>query len=158
MNCEGMARWNGRIRLASAFPAKSRQAQTIPGARTGQGHRQAVALKGRLGSNAESYQIVRLETDMIAPLPECRLVADRPASNTVRHFRRKRQNWGHVASISAEVYPIGGGRRFHRRHSFQQLTALSGGRRKAAISVRSLLKRSLKSSTMKRWRESRTLG
>jgi len=44
-----------------------------------QGPSHPVALKGRAWIDAESYQIVRLETDMIAPLPEIRLVSDRTA-------------------------------------------------------------------------------
>ncbi len=76
-----------------------------------------VALKGRAWIDAESYQIVRLETDLVAPLPEIRLVADRAAIEYGPvHFRER--NVDMWLPSSAEVYSDWRGRRFHRRHSF----------------------------------------
>ena len=76
-----------------------------------------VALKGRAWIDAESYQIVRLETDLVAPVPEIRLVADRTAIEYGPvHFRtRNVEMW---LPSTAEVYFDWKGRRFHRRHSF----------------------------------------
>jgi len=80
MNCEGLARWNGRIAWQVHFRQRADKPNTIRSFRMGfQGPSHPVALKGRAWIDAESYQIVRLETDMIAPLPEIRLVADRTA-------------------------------------------------------------------------------
>ena len=76
-----------------------------------------VALKGRAWIDAESYQIVRLETDLVAPVPEIRLVADRTAIEygPVRFRTRNVEMW---LPSTAEVYFDWKGRRFHRRHSF----------------------------------------
>jgi hypothetical protein len=47
------------------------------------------ALKGRAWIAADSYQIVRLETDLVAPLPEIRLFADHTAIEySAVHFHR----------------------------------------------------------------------
>jgi len=118
MNCEGLARWNGRIAWQVHFRQRADKPNTIRSFRMGfQGPSHPVALKGRAWIDAESYQIVRLETDMIAPLPEIRLVADRTAIEYGPvHFRER--NVDMWLPSSAEVYSDWRGRRFHRRHSF----------------------------------------
>ena len=118
MNCEGLARWNGRIAWQVHFRQRADKPNTIRSFRMGfQGPSHPVALKGRAWIDAESYQIVRLETDMIAPLPEIRLVSDRTAIEYGPvHFRER--NVDMWLPSSAEVYSDWRGRRFHRRHSF----------------------------------------
>ena len=118
MNCEGLARWNGRIAWQVHFRQRADKPNTIRSFRMGfQGPSHPVALKGRAWIDAESNQIVRLETDMIAPLPEIRLVSDRTAIEYGPvHFRER--NVDMWLPSSAEVYSDWRGRRFHRRHSF----------------------------------------
>jgi tetratricopeptide (TPR) repeat protein len=118
MSCEGLARWNGRIAWQVHFRQRADKPNTIRSYRMGyQGPSHPVALKGRAWIDAESYQIVRLETDMIAPLPEIHLVADR---TTIEygpvHFRER--NVDMWLPSNAEVYSDWRGRRFHRRHNF----------------------------------------
>ncbi len=118
MNCEGLARWNGRIAWQVHFRQRSDKPNTIRSYRLGfKSPSHPVALKGRAWIDAESYQILRLETGLIAPLPEIRLVADRTAIEYGPvHFRgRKVDMW---LPSSAEVYFDWKGRRIHRRHSF----------------------------------------
>ena len=118
MNCEGLARWSGRIAWQVHFRQRADKPNTMRSYRMGfEGPSHPVALKGRAWIDAESYQIVRLETDLVAPLPEIRLVADRTAIEYGPvHFRERNVNmW---LPSTAEVYFDWKGRRFHRRHSF----------------------------------------
>jgi Tfp pilus assembly protein PilF len=118
MNCEGLARWNGRIAWQVHFRQRPDKPNTIRSYRIGYSSpSHPVALKGRAWIDAESYQIVRLETDMVAPLPEIRLVADRTVIEYGPvHFRER--NVDMWLPSSAEVYSDWRGKRFHRRHSF----------------------------------------
>jgi len=118
MTCEGLARWNGRIAWQVHFRQRADKPNTMRSYRMGfEGPLHPVALKGRAWIDAESYQIVRLETDLVAPVPEIRLVADRTAIEYGPvHFRtRNVEMW---LPSTAEVYFDWKGRRFHRRHSF----------------------------------------
>jgi tetratricopeptide (TPR) repeat protein len=118
MTCEGLARWNGRIAWQVHFQQRADKPNTMRSYRMGfEAPSHPVALKGRAWIDAESHQIVRLETDLIAPLPEIRLVADRTAIEYGPvHFRERNVNmW---LPSTAEVYFDWRGRRFHRRHSF----------------------------------------
>jgi tetratricopeptide (TPR) repeat protein len=118
MTCEGLARWNGGLAWQIHFRQKPDKPNTIKTYRIGMdGPSYPVALKGRAWISADSYQIVRLETDLIAPLPQIRLVADHAAVEygPVK-FRAGQVNlW---LPQSAEVYYDWKGRRIHRRHSF----------------------------------------
>jgi len=118
MHCEGLARRNGRIAWQVYFRQRADKPNTIRSFRMGfESPSHPVALKGRAWIDAESYQIVRLETDLVAPLPEIRLVADRAAIEYGPvHFRER--NVDMWLPSSAEVYSDWRGRRFHRRHSF----------------------------------------
>ena len=85
-----------------------------------------VALKGRAWIAAESYQILRLETDLIAPMPQIRLATDRAVIEYGPvHFREKQVDmW---LPQSAEVYYDWKGRRTHRRHIFSNYLLFSVG-------------------------------
>jgi tetratricopeptide (TPR) repeat protein len=118
MTCEGLARWNGRIAWQVHFRQRADKPNTIRSYRMGfEAPSHPVALKGRAWIDAESYQIVRLETDLVAPVPEIRLVADRTAIEygPVRFRTRNVEMW---LPSTAEVYFDWNGRRLHRRHSF----------------------------------------
>jgi tetratricopeptide (TPR) repeat protein len=118
LTCEGLARWNGSIAWQVHFRQRADKPNTIRSYRMGfESPSHAVALKGRAWIDAESHQIVRLETDLVAPLPEIRLVADRTAIEYGPvHFRKR--NVDMWLPSTAEVYFDWKGRRFHRRHSF----------------------------------------
>jgi len=83
-----------------------------------------VALKGRAWIAADTFQIVRLETDLVAPLPEIRLVADHTAIEySAVHFRKR--NVDMWLPHTAEVFYDWRGRRIHRRHSFSNYMLFS---------------------------------
>jgi tetratricopeptide (TPR) repeat protein len=118
MTCEGLARWNGGLAWQVHFKQRPDKPNTIKTYRIGaDGPSYPVALKGRAWISADSYQIVRLESDLIAPLPQIRLLADHAAIEygPVRFSKGNVSMW---LPQSAEVYFDWKGRRVHRRHSF----------------------------------------
>jgi hypothetical protein len=92
-----------------------------------------VALKGRAWISSDNYQIVRLETDLVAPLPQIRLVADH-ADIEYGPVKFKQGNVSMWLPQSADVYYDWKGRRIHRRHSFSKYM-LFGVEDKQKISV-----------------------
>jgi tetratricopeptide (TPR) repeat protein len=118
MTCEGLARWNGGLAWQVHFKQRTDKPNTIKRYRIGaEGPSYPVALKGRAWISADNYQIVRLETDLVAPVPQIRLVADHTAIEygPVKFSKGNVNMW---LPQSAEVYYDWKGRRIHRRHSF----------------------------------------
>ena len=78
----------------------------------------SVALKGRAWISAENYQIVRLETDIVGPVPEIKLLAEHTEIEYgAVTFREGNVNlW---LPQSAEVYSAWRGRQVRRRYSFK---------------------------------------
>jgi tetratricopeptide (TPR) repeat protein len=118
MTCEGLTRWNGGWAWQVHFRQRSDKPNRIREYRMGlEGLAYPVALKGRAWIAADSFQITRLETDLIAPLPGIRLIADHTAIEygPVRFKNRKVEMW---LPQTADVYYDWRGRRTYRRHSF----------------------------------------
>jgi Flp pilus assembly protein TadD len=118
MTCEGLARWNGGLAWQVHFRQRPDKPNTIRRYRIGaDGPSYPVALKGRAWISADTYQIVRLETDLVAPIPQIRLFADHTAIEygPVKFAKGNVNMW---LPQSAEVYFDWKGRRIHRRHSF----------------------------------------
>jgi tetratricopeptide (TPR) repeat protein len=125
MTCEGLTHWNGALAWQVHFRQRTDRPNTMRAYKLGiNGPSYPVGLRGRAWIAADSYQVVRLETDLIAPLPEIRLVADHTAIEYGPvHFRaRKVDMW---LPRSAEVYYDWRGRRSHRRHSFSNYLLFS---------------------------------
>jgi Flp pilus assembly protein TadD len=118
MSCEGLGRWSGGLAWQIHFRQRADRPNTMRAYRLGvNGPSYPVALRGRAWIAADSYQIVRLETDLVASIPEIRLYADHTAIEygPVRFRNRDLEMW---LPQSAEVYYDWRGRRSHRRHSF----------------------------------------
>ena len=126
MTCEGLARWNGALGWQVHFRQRRDKPNTIRSYRLGSGPSYPVALKGRAWIAADSYQILRLETDLIAPVPEIKLVTDRTIIEYGPvHFRENQVDmW---LPQSAELYYDWKGRRSHRRHGFSNYLLFSVG-------------------------------
>jgi hypothetical protein len=125
LTCEGLVRWNGGLAWQVHFRQRADRPNTMRKYRLGpQGRSYPVALKGRAWIAADTYQIVRMETQEIAPVPEIRLSADRTAIEYGPvHF--KERNLDMWLPQSAEVFADWRGRRFHRRHSFSKYLLFS---------------------------------
>ena len=134
MTCEGLARWNGGLAWQVHFKQRPDKPNNIMRYRIGaDGPSFPVALKGRAWISADNYQIERLETDLVAPVPQIRLVADHKAIEygPVKFAKANVNMW---LPQSAEVYYDWRGRRIHRRHSFSDYM-LFGIEDKQKISV-----------------------
>jgi hypothetical protein len=126
MECEGLAHWNGALAWQVHFRQRRDKPIRDRAYRFGGESAPAypVALKGRAWIAADTYQIVRLETDLVAPLPEIRLVADHTAIEySAVHFNK--QNVDMWLPLTAEVFYDLRGRRIHRRHSFSSYMLFS---------------------------------
>lgn len=125
LTCEGLARSRGMWAWQIHFRQRADRPNTIRTYQIGtQGPIYSVALKGRVWIAADSFQIVRLETDLAAPLPQIRLVADHAAIEygPVHFQSRNLEMW--LPQI-AEVFYDWRGRRSHRRHSFKNYLLFS---------------------------------
>ncbi len=125
LTCEGLARWNGGLAWQLHFRQRDDRPNNIRSYKVGSnGITYPVTLKGRAWIEADSYHIVRLETDLVRPVPEIRLAADHTAIEYGPvHFRER--NLDMWLPQSAEVYSDWKGRRFHRRHSFSKYLLFS---------------------------------
>ena len=125
MSCEGLGRWNGHPTWQVHFRQRVDKPNTIRAYKFGQnGPAYPVALRGRAWIAADSYQIVRMETDLVAPLPEIRLLSDHTIVDYGPvHFRKG--NVDMWLPQSAELYCDWKGRRMHRRLSFSHYLLFS---------------------------------
>ena len=125
MSCEGLGRWNGHLTWQVHFRQKVDKPNTIRAFKSGHnGPAYPVALRGRAWIAADSYQIVRMETDLVAPLPEIRLLSD----HTIVDYGPVQFRKGNVEMWlpqSAELYCDWRGRRMHRRLSFSHYLLFS---------------------------------
>jgi tetratricopeptide (TPR) repeat protein len=125
MTCEGLAQRSSGLVWQVHFRQRTDRPNTMKRYRVGaEGQSYPVAIKGRAWIAADTYQIERLETDLIAPLHDIRLVADRAVVEYGPvHFReRKLDMW---LPQSADVYFDWQGHRVHRRHSFSDYMLFS---------------------------------
>jgi hypothetical protein len=114
--CEGLTKWHGapawqvHFRQRPDKPARLREYRV-----RNQGY--AVWLRGRAWISADTFQIVSLETDIVAPMPRIRLKSEHIAIEykPVQFKRRHEELW---LPDSAEIYLDFDGRRVHRRHQF----------------------------------------
>lgn len=125
MSCEGLAQWNGKPAWQVHFRQRPDKPNTIRAYRFGEnGPSYSVALRGRAWIAADTYQIVRMETDLIAPVPEIRLVTDHTLVDygPVRFKRGDVEMW---LPQSAELYCNWRGKRMHRRLSYSNYMLFS---------------------------------
>jgi hypothetical protein len=116
VKCEGLSRSSSGFAWQVYFSQKKEKESRIRQYRIG-GHVYPVALKGRAWIDANTFQIVRLDTDLREARPDLRLAAEHLVMEygPVRFKSRKEALW---LPSSAEYYAIFRGRRFHRRHTF----------------------------------------
>jgi len=118
MTCEGLGQWRGAPAWQVRFAQRS---DRLPRFRTYQvgTRRFPVKIKGRAWVAADSHQVLRLEVDLLEPLPEIKLQSEHLAIEyrPVDFPRRKLQLW---LPESAELYLDFRGSRHFRRHSFSE--------------------------------------
>ncbi|MGB7846500.1 MAG: tetratricopeptide repeat protein [Candidatus Acidiferrum sp.] len=118
MTCEGLARSNGGLAWQVHFKQRTDKPNTIKRYRIGaEGPSYPVALKGRAWISADNFQILRLETDLVSPVPQLKLLADH-ADIEYGPVKFAKGNVSMWLPKSADAYYDWKGRRIHRRHSF----------------------------------------
>lgn len=118
MVCEGLARTSRGLAWQIHFlqlPDKTNGIKSYQFGMNGPSYE--VRLKGRAWISADTYGIMRMESDIVAPVPQIRLVADRTniEYGPVNFAQANTTLW---LPQSAEIYFAWLGRRIHRRHEF----------------------------------------
>jgi tetratricopeptide (TPR) repeat protein len=123
VTCEGLSRWHGALAWQIHFrqrpdrPVRLREysvaKQVFP-----------IALRGRAWIDTDTYQVVTLETDLVAPVPQIRLQAEHISIDyaPVKFRKNNEELW---LPQSAELFFDLGGRRIHRRHHFSNYMLFS---------------------------------
>jgi tetratricopeptide (TPR) repeat protein len=125
LTCEGLARHNGVLSWQVHFRQRADKPNNLRAYKLGMnGSSYPVAVKGRAWIAADSYQLLSMETDLVKPIPEIRLIAEHTTIEygPVTFRERKVDMW---LPQSAEVYSDWRGKRFHRRHSFDKYLLFS---------------------------------
>jgi len=116
MKCEGLSRAHGSFAWQIYFRQREDKESRIRRYRVS-GHVYPVALKGRAWIDANTFQILRLETDLREVHPELKLDAEHLVMEygPITFKSRNEQLW---LPTSAEYYAIRRGKRFHQSHKF----------------------------------------
>jgi hypothetical protein len=123
MHCEGLGSWQGQTAWQIAFLQRTDQPNRVRSFRTRSGS-YPLYMKGRVWLDAGSFQVLRLESDLIAPVPQIQLTRDHLAI-TYRpvHFAERGVDlW---LPQSAELYSEIRARRYYRRHNFSDFQLFS---------------------------------
>jgi len=125
MTCEGLARRSTGLAWQIHFRQKPDKPVENRGFRLGmRGSANPVPLKGRAWISADSYQIVRLETDLVEPQPQLHLLAEHTAVE-YRSVIFQNSNVKLWVPQTAEVYFDWMGQRIHRTHAFSNYMLFS---------------------------------
>lgn len=123
--CEGLSSWQGHATWLVHFRQRLDKPSNLQGFQFDDGS-ETVDLKGRAWIAAGSYQIVRLEADLVAPVRRIQLYTEHQTVEygPVEFKNRKMQLW---LPKSADLYMDFRRQRFHRRHSFGHYMLFSVG-------------------------------
>jgi hypothetical protein len=125
MDCEGLTQSNGVPAWQIHFRQRSDRPNTLRSYQQGaQGSSYPVAMKGRAWLAADTFQLLRLETDLLAPMPTVQLFSDHTVVeySAVRFRDSPTELW---LPRSAEVFFHWKNLRVHRRHVFDNYLLFS---------------------------------
>ncbi len=123
MTCEGLGDWHGQPTWLVRFqqrPDKANHMQAYLMA----GVRYPVDLKGRAWITADKFQIVRIETEMVKPMPQIHLLVEHQITEygPVPFKKGAVELW---LPKTAEVYMYFRGHRYYRKHTFEKYMLFS---------------------------------
>jgi tetratricopeptide (TPR) repeat protein len=123
MKCEGLGDWRGQASWLVRFQQRDDKPANIHGYKVGN-ELYTVKLKGRAWITADNFQIVRIESELVTPLPEIKLLAEHQIVEygPVPFLKRNTELW---LPKSAEMYFDFRKHRFYRRHSFDHYMLFS---------------------------------
>jgi hypothetical protein len=114
--CEGLGQLSGRPAWQVHFEQRADRPNRMRQYTLG-GSSYSVPLKGRAWIDAATYQLLRLDSELVKPIKEIGLTQDRVSIEyaPVRFRTHSQQLW---LPQSADVYSERLGRRYYRRHTF----------------------------------------
>ena len=123
MTCEGLGDWHGQPTWLVRFQQRSDQPNRMQAYLLG-GVRHPVDLKGRAWITADKFQIVRIETEMMKPMPQIQLLVEHQITEygPVPFKKGTLELW---LPKTAEVYMNFRGHRYYRKHSFEKYMLFS---------------------------------
>jgi len=116
MTCEGLGQWRGQATWLVHFRQRDDRPSRMESYKVG-GQVYPIRLKGRAWITADTFQIVRIESELLSPLPQIRLRTEHQIAEygPVGFPRKNVELW---LPRSAEIYIDFRRHRYYRRHSF----------------------------------------
>ncbi len=116
MSCEGLGDWQGQATWLVHFRQRDDRPNRMHSYKVGN-QMHAVALKGRAWIAADKFQIVRMEAEMVNPMPEIKLLSEHQVVEygPVPFLKKNISLW---LPKKAEIYFDFRKHRYYRRHSF----------------------------------------
>jgi tetratricopeptide (TPR) repeat protein len=123
MKCEGLGDWRGQASWLVYFKQRDDKPSRMHSYKVGK-MIYPVKLKGRAWITADKFQIVRIEAEMIRPMPEIRLLSEHQVVEygPIRFEKKNTSIW---LPKSAEIYFDFRQHRYYRRHSFDNYMLFS---------------------------------
>ncbi len=114
--CEGQGNWHGKASWLVHFQQRDDRPNRMHSYKVGNEIR-PVGLKGRAWITANTFQIMRIEADMVKPMPEIQLLSEHQAVDygPVPFAKKNTTLW---LPKTAEIYFDFRKHRYYRRHSF----------------------------------------
>jgi tetratricopeptide (TPR) repeat protein len=116
MICEGLGDWHGQATWLVHFRQRDDRPNHMHSYKVGN-EVHSVGLKGRAWITADKFQIVRIEAEMVKPMPEIQLLSEHQVVEygPIPFPKKKTTLW---LPKSAEIYFDFRKHRYYRRHSF----------------------------------------
>jgi hypothetical protein len=123
MTCEGLGEWRGQATWVMHFRQREDRPSRIQSFKDGYNF-YAVNLKGRAWITADTFEVARIEAELVSPMRQIRYLTQHSITEyTPVHFQKK--NLDVWLPKSAEVYLDFRGHRYYRRHSFDHYMLFS---------------------------------
>lgn len=123
MTCEGLGDWRGQASWVVYFKQRDDKPNRMHSYKMGT-MVYPVKLKGRAWITADKFQIVRIESEMVRPMPEIKLLSEHQVVEygPIRFDKKNTSLW---LPKSAEIYFDFRQHRYYRRHSFDHYMLFS---------------------------------
>jgi len=123
MQCEGLGNWHGQPTWIVHFRQRDDQPSRIHSYKVN-GSVYPVSLKGRAWITATTFRILRIESEMVRPIPEIHLLSEHQIVEygPVRFEKKNTSLW---LPKTAEIYFDFQRHRYYRRHSFDHYMLFS---------------------------------
>ena len=123
MKCEGLGDWHGQASWVVYFKQRDDRPNRMHSYKVGR-LVYPVKLKGRAWITADKFQIVRIESEMVRPMPEIKLLSEHQLVEygPIRFDKKNTSLW---LPKSAEIYFDFRRHRYYRRHSFEHYMLFS---------------------------------